>query len=268
MANRSDPLSREVHGTNPQRLIEKILRTKIYNCTYWKEQCFGLTAESLVDRAMELTYIGGTYGGLRKPTKFMCLLMKMLQIQPEPEIVLEFVKCETHKYARCLGALYLRCTARPQQVYNYLEPLYADYSKLRYRAYDGWSLVHVDEFAHELLTSDYSCDVALPHLPKRYHLEAQHLLEPRQCLVEESDEEESDEKRDEKRPRKKKKTDSKKKAMDSLFKKKTTPEEGEEVTTYNNDDDGGNYKKKDDGLDVEATNALRRKLGLKPLRGV
>lgn len=33
----------QVHGTNPQFLIEKILRTRIYESTYWKESCFGLT---------------------------------------------------------------------------------------------------------------------------------------------------------------------------------------------------------------------------------
>ncbi|KAK1583213.1 hypothetical protein Q3G72_021902 [Acer saccharum] len=39
-------------GTNPQNVVEKIVRSKIYQNTYWKEQCFGLTAETLVDKAM------------------------------------------------------------------------------------------------------------------------------------------------------------------------------------------------------------------------
>ena len=46
-----------------QNLVEKILRTKIYNTMYWKEHCFALTAESLVDKAVELHFVGGTYGG-------------------------------------------------------------------------------------------------------------------------------------------------------------------------------------------------------------
>jgi hypothetical protein len=33
----------QVHGTNPQFLVEKILRTRIYESKYWKESCFGLT---------------------------------------------------------------------------------------------------------------------------------------------------------------------------------------------------------------------------------
>ena len=49
-----------VHGThNPQFLIEQIVRTKIYNCRYWKEHLFALNAETLVDKAVDLEYIGG-----------------------------------------------------------------------------------------------------------------------------------------------------------------------------------------------------------------
>ena len=99
MANRTDPLTVFV----AQNLVEKILRTKIWQSMYWKEHCFGLTAESLVDKAVELTHLGGTYGGQRKPTNFMCLLLKLLQLQPEKEIIVEFIKNEDYKYVRLLG---------------------------------------------------------------------------------------------------------------------------------------------------------------------
>ena len=78
-ANVTDAAAVSVHGTNPQNLIEKILRSKIYNHAYWKEHCFGLTAESLVDKAMELEAVGGTFGGILEPTTFICLMLKMLQ---------------------------------------------------------------------------------------------------------------------------------------------------------------------------------------------
>lgn len=55
------------------------------------------TAETLVDKAMELDHFGGTFGGSRKATPFMCLTLKMLQIQPEKEIVVEFIKNEDYK---------------------------------------------------------------------------------------------------------------------------------------------------------------------------
>ena len=103
MANRTDTAAADVHGTNPQNLIEKILRQRIYGCMYWKEHCFGLTAETLVDKATELESYGGATGGLRKPTPFLCLILKMLQIQPEREIVMELIQNEEYKYVRALG---------------------------------------------------------------------------------------------------------------------------------------------------------------------
>ena len=46
---------------------------------------------------MELDHVGGTFGGNVKPTPFLCLVLKMLQIQPEKEIVVEFIKNEDYK---------------------------------------------------------------------------------------------------------------------------------------------------------------------------
>lgn len=58
---------------------------------------FNLKAELLVDKAMELKYIGGVYGGNIKPTPFLCLILKMLQIQPEKDIIVEFIRNEDYK---------------------------------------------------------------------------------------------------------------------------------------------------------------------------
>ena len=56
-----------------------------------------LTAELLVDKALELKYIGGVYGGNVKPTPFLCLLLKMLQIQPAKDIIVEFIAQQDYK---------------------------------------------------------------------------------------------------------------------------------------------------------------------------
>lgn len=55
------------------------------------------TAELVVDKAMELKYVGGVFGGNIKPTPFLCLALKMLQIQPEKDIIVEFIKNEDFK---------------------------------------------------------------------------------------------------------------------------------------------------------------------------
>ena len=63
MANRTVKDAHTIHGTNPQYLVEKIIRSRIYECKYWKEECFALSSELLVDKAMELKYVGGVVGG-------------------------------------------------------------------------------------------------------------------------------------------------------------------------------------------------------------
>ena len=37
--------ARTVKGTNPQYLVEKIIRTRVYDCRYWKEECFALNGK-------------------------------------------------------------------------------------------------------------------------------------------------------------------------------------------------------------------------------
>ncbi|XP_039127726.1 pre-mRNA-splicing factor 38-like [Dioscorea cayenensis subsp. rotundata] len=200
MANRTDPLAKSIHGTNPQNLVEKIVRSKIYESTFWKEQCFGLTAETLVDKAMELDHLGGTYGGNRRPTPFMCLVMKMLQIQPPKDIVAEFILNTHYKYVRVLGAFYMRLTGTVTDVHSYLWPLYNDNRKLRRKMSDGsFSLTHVDEVIDELLTMDHSGDIALPRIRKRWPLEAAGVLEPWQSVLD-GDFEKQDEKEEEEQP--------------------------------------------------------------------
>ena len=103
MANRTDKEAATIHGTNPQNLVEKIVRQKVYQTIFWKEKCFALTAESLLEVAVKLKSVGGTFGGQRKPSDFMCLILKMLQIQPAKEIIIEYIKNEDFKYVRILG---------------------------------------------------------------------------------------------------------------------------------------------------------------------
>jgi pre-mRNA-splicing factor 38A len=167
MANVTDPLARSVHGTNPQNLIEYITRQKIYDSLYWKEECFGLSASDVATKAAELKALGGSYGGNNKPTRFLCLALKLLQIQPDEAIVEEFLQNEDFKYVRALGAFYLRLTGRPAEIYELIEPLYNDFRKLRFREATGWKITYMDELADELLTSDRYCGIALPHLPRR-----------------------------------------------------------------------------------------------------
>ena len=69
------------------------------------------------------------------------------------------------RYVRVLGALYLRLVGTSLEVYNYLEPLYNDYRKLKMMNRNGeFELTHVDEFVDVLLREERVCDVILPRI--------------------------------------------------------------------------------------------------------
>lgn len=76
---------------NTMTVIDKTTRNRIFNSRYWKEECFALNAETLIDKAVKIKCIGGLYGGSKKPTKFLCLVLKMLQMNLGKEIALLYL---------------------------------------------------------------------------------------------------------------------------------------------------------------------------------
>jgi pre-mRNA-splicing factor 38A len=179
MANLTDPLIRSIQGSDPQNVMEYIVRQKIYDTRYWKEECFGLSAADVLEKAAaQLRCIGGSYGANAQPTKFLCLTLKLLQLQPDMELIQQqFIQQNHFKYLKALGAFYLRLTGRPQQIYQWLEPLYQDYSKLRYRHVNEWQILHMDEFIDMLLTKNHACGIAMPRLPRRELLQQEGYLD-------------------------------------------------------------------------------------------
>ncbi|KAI9189918.1 hypothetical protein H9P43_001351 [Blastocladiella emersonii ATCC 22665] len=306
-----------------QLKIEKIIRSRVYETRYWKEECFGLNAETLIDKAVELDAIGGQYGN-QVPTPFLCLVLKLLQIDPTPDIVLEYIRDPEFKYLRALGAFYLRVVGSPVDIYTELEPLLNDARKLRRRMPGGagFDLTFMDEFVDQLLTEERVCDVILPRLPKRYILEDAGELEPRVSAIQDEfdamvdaedaarkdggsdadmdvDEEvrdedgsappqphDDDDSRDDGEvPRSPRaapvdpdvdlgKVKVSKKKVAKLFKDKSGASSSkpkskarEEAPAGGDSDDGGapsgGFR---DSMSIEETNAMRIKLGLKPLR--
>jgi len=62
------------------------------------------SAETLIDKTIELQSIGGVYGN-QKPTEFISLLLKLLQIQPEKEILVEYLRADEFKFRHYLRDL-------------------------------------------------------------------------------------------------------------------------------------------------------------------
>ncbi|KAL5119288.1 hypothetical protein ACEQ8H_002775 [Pleosporales sp. CAS-2024a] len=206
-----------IRGQNPALLFEKGVRERITESYYWKEQCFGLNAATLCDRAAELKFIGGTTGITGRPTPFLCLAFKLLQLVPEKSIILEYLnfgadqdddddqedddekltdakdasppkdkdlnaagKLGSFKYLRCLAAFYIRLAWEPVDIYKTLEPLLTDYRKIKRRLKHAFTLTHIDQFVDDLLTKDRICAVSLWKLPTRANLEDLEMLDPRE----------------------------------------------------------------------------------------
>ncbi|MCJ1257852.1 hypothetical protein MMC24_005678 [Lignoscripta atroalba] len=160
-----------IHNQNPAHLLEKAVRDRITESYYWKEQCFAINEATLCDRAVEMTFLGGTYGQ-QKPTPFLCLALKLLQLLPDREVVLEYLRQREFKYLTALAAFYVRLTFEAGEVYTTLEPLLGDYRKLRRRTKDGgYLLTYVDQFVDDLLTKERVCGTSLRKLPQRQLLE-------------------------------------------------------------------------------------------------
>ncbi|KAI0172643.1 PRP38 family-domain-containing protein [Hypoxylon sp. FL1284] len=170
------------NGLNPATIMEKAVRERIVDSYFWKEQCFGVNEADVVDRVAEhVSFVGGTYGGSQKPTPFLCLAFKLLQLAPDDGVVAEYLAYggERFKYLRALACFYVRLTRRAERVHALLEPFLEDRRKLRRKGRAGTALTFVDQFVDDLLTKDRVCATSLWQMPKREILEDLDLLEPR-----------------------------------------------------------------------------------------
>ncbi|VEU23497.1 DEKNAAC104453 [Brettanomyces naardenensis] len=181
-----------VHGVNPVLLIEKILRERIMDSLYWQKDCVPLNLLSLIDEIVLHLRLLGTYSNVAKtrPTRFICLTLKLLSLQPSTEIIDYLLVQRDFKYLSAFAALYIRVTRSSVEVYERLEPLLKDGRKLNF--YEGGAafVTHIDEFIDGLLNKEKFCDLMLPRLIDREQLEDRELLEPRESEIQSEFEEE------------------------------------------------------------------------------
>lgn len=175
---------KSIHGVNPSLLIEKIIRERIQETVYWKQHCFGLNCATLCDRVVEdVLFIGGEYGGNLRVAPFLCLVFKLVLLQPEDEIIEYYLQQPDFKYLRAIAAMYIRLFYKPERVYTLLEPFLNDYRKLRIRDNSGVGLTYMDVFIDDLLTKERVLSIALPRMISRQVLEDQDKLEPRESAI-------------------------------------------------------------------------------------
>lgn len=170
------------NGLNPATIMEKAVKDRIVESYFYKEQCFALNEADIIDRVVEhVNFIGGTHGDMQKPSPFLCLAFKLLELAPSDDILLEYLSYggEHFKYLRALACFYFRMTRKAKDVYETLEPFLEDRRKLRRKGRAGTSLTFMDDFVDDLLTKDRVCATSLWKMPKRETLEDLEELEPR-----------------------------------------------------------------------------------------
>ena len=247
------PFANSVNGRDAQLVMEKVTREKVYAAEYWKSACFGANEEAVVKLALQLRYVGATYGGLRRVCPFVCLLLKLLQLKPARGIVDDLLQ-SGHKYVTCLALAYVRLVGRPRQVYAMLEPFYADYRKVVRREIDGsFSVIHMDEFVDTLLHEDTLVDLLLPRLPERRMVEETtglpKYVSPLARELAEASSSDEDE------------VDGVRGGALNLKKRRAEDAPGDDAKRARP------AAAKDGAMDVDETNRLRISLGLKPLQG-
>lgn len=189
MANKTDQYALHKHGTDPQNLIPPITRAAVYNSTFWNTTCFGLTLADLVHVAVHLRYIATFSPTTNRPSPFLCLLLKLLQLAPDLEHISVFLQQKDFKYPAVLAAFYVRLVENPVVVYKYLEPLLSDYRRVVIVRDGGidippnfseqpdnspttdsispFGLCNIDIVIDGLLRSNELFDIPFPRLPPR-----------------------------------------------------------------------------------------------------
>ncbi|CAJ1337861.1 unnamed protein product, partial [Effrenium voratum] len=183
-------------------------------------------------------------------------------------------------------------------IFQTLEPLFADYRKLRYRDMNGkMSIIRMDEFIDWLMREETICDVTMPQIPKRETLEQtgqldryqsvleddlEDLEELEQSLKEMQDKEEAQKRNKSKygddddddtqwrRERDKDDQDEKRDKKDKKERKAKDEDKKAKKIKYANKADEeraeGHSKKDKDGLTVDEWNEIRKGMGLKALK--
>lgn len=148
--------------SNKVFVLEEILRKRIFNSVYWKQESYALNIKTLIEKAIDLNYIGGLSNDNSNVSPFICLLTKLLQINPDKNIILEMLYSD-YKYISALAALFIRLNYSSKYVYEMLGPLLKNYKKLKQRNIDGsFNIIFNDEYIWLLLNNKEIFNITLP----------------------------------------------------------------------------------------------------------
>lgn len=177
-----------VHGLNRVLLMEKILREKVLDSQYWHVKASQLQFYGLLKECVLHVGCVGTYenSAKTKTTKFVALLLRLLQLAEIPKDVVEWlvVGDHGHVYLSVLFMVYVRLVFEDSaEIWKLLERKYNEYDKVRYIENGRVTDRHIDEIADGLLMESHFVDMTLPRLVRRWVLEEKGQLEERESLL-------------------------------------------------------------------------------------
>lgn len=119
----------------------------------------------VLERGIELERVGCLFGkgDVVLPDFFVCLVARLLQILPKPEIVLAMVKQDVHKYLRMLGTVVIRLIGNQAMENIAMATCFADFRNIRVREADGTLRIEpMDQLCETLF---FGCDDEVGRTP-------------------------------------------------------------------------------------------------------
>ena len=139
---------------------DKIIRSQVWTSVVAKPLLW------VIEQGIDLEVVGAFSGLLQRPHLFVCLVFRLLQILPKPNLVMELLRQDTHKYLRVLALCVIRLIGNADMVKEARCVVEEDYRKIRVQRGDlGTSgtnnvvqhargtcvtITHVDEVGDEL----------------------------------------------------------------------------------------------------------------------
>ncbi|RKP32828.1 PRP38-domain-containing protein [Metschnikowia bicuspidata] len=163
---------------NKAILVEAIVRHRVQDSLFYKQYLHLTNEQTILPVIVEhVDYIGGTDSNNR-PSPFLCCLVRLLEIEPSPEVIELYLTQNGYnefKYLTALALLYSRMVTG-KDFFNMFDRFITDYRKLRFmlkqfQLVNGvpvhYLIKYMDEWVDDLIEQERVVDIKIPYLAPR-----------------------------------------------------------------------------------------------------
>jgi hypothetical protein len=105
----------------------------------------------LVERAIDLERVGFLSGQMQVVDLFGCVVVRLLQILPSPDVVLAMLRQDIHKYLRMVAAVVIRLIGNADMLKEAIAICFEDFRNIRIRQVDSsLAIVPLDQLCETL----------------------------------------------------------------------------------------------------------------------